>query len=96
MLCLSRKVGEEVMIGDAVVVGVDKVGGEIAHIKIYIDGSEIPLAMERDDEATITVGGDDIDIMVVSVGQYRAKLGFTAPPGVKIHRMEIYNKLRGR
>jgi carbon storage regulator len=37
--------------------------------------------------------GDDIEVTVVKVRGNEVQLGFSAPPGVSIHRLEIYQRI---
>lgn len=38
--------------------------------------------------------GDDIKIMVCDIGGDRVRLGIEAPSDVKIHRQEVYDKIK--
>jgi carbon storage regulator len=51
------------------------------------------LVLTREADEVVMIG-DDIEVMVVEVKGGRAKLGFTAPEGVKIHRLEIWLKIK--
>ncbi|HEY3489990.1 MAG TPA: carbon storage regulator CsrA [Candidatus Deferrimicrobiaceae bacterium] len=37
--------------------------------------------------------GDDVTLTILEVGKGQVRLGISAPPGVKIHREEIYLKV---
>jgi carbon storage regulator len=37
--------------------------------------------------------GDDVTLTILEVGKGQVKLGIAAPPGVKVHREEIYLKV---
>lgn len=50
------------------------------------------LTRQRDEIIKI---GDDIEIMVVAVQDGKVRLGITAPSGVPVHRLEVYQKIHG-
>lgn len=37
--------------------------------------------------------GDDVTLTILEVGKGQVKIGIAAPPGVKVHREEIYLKV---
>lgn len=51
------------------------------------------LVLKRRRNESIMVG-DDIEIMVTSVGHGSVKLGVRAPEAVKVHRREVYDKIQ--
>lgn len=51
------------------------------------------LVLSRKVNETIVIG-DDIEIMVVALEGDRVRLGVKAPPGVSVHRGEIYEAIR--
>jgi carbon storage regulator len=38
--------------------------------------------------------GDDIEVYVHGFGGNQVKLGITAPPGVAVHRFEVYRRVQ--
>ena len=38
--------------------------------------------------------GDDVKITIVEVKGYHVKLGIDAPPSIKVHREEIYERIQ--
>ena len=50
------------------------------------------LVLSRFRDESIMVG--DIEVMVVDIRGDKVRLGITAPPGVPIHRKEIYEAIR--
>lgn len=53
----------------------------------------MPLCLKRKAEQSIMVG-DDIEIMVTEVGCNWVKLNVRAPKAVKVHRREVWDKIR--
>ena len=48
------------------------------------------LVLSRQREEVIKIG-DDIEIYVADIQHGKVRLGITAPPGVSIHRKEVYD-----
>ena len=40
--------------------------------------------------------GDDVTVTVLGVKGDQARLGFTAPPDVAVHREEVYDRIRNQ
>ena len=40
--------------------------------------------------------GDDVVITIVGIGGRQVRLGIDAPPEVKVHREEVYERIKGR
>ena len=40
--------------------------------------------------------GDDVEVMVFSVGRNQVRIGITAPPAVAVHREEVLARVRAR
>ena len=38
--------------------------------------------------------GDEIEILVVNVGEEKVQLGITAPRSIPVHRREVYDEIR--
>jgi carbon storage regulator len=38
--------------------------------------------------------GDDIEILVVNVGEEKVQLGITAPRSIPVHRREVYDEIQ--
>ncbi len=51
------------------------------------------LVLSRKKDGVVRIG-DDIQVYVIEIRGDKVRLGFTAPPGVSIHREEIYNKIK--
>ncbi len=51
------------------------------------------LVLSRQRDETIMIG-DDIEITVVDIRGDKVRLGITAPPSVKVHRMEVYEAIK--
>jgi len=51
------------------------------------------LVLTRKSEEAIQIG-DGITVTVLEIRGNQARLGITAPPGVRIYRGEIYEKVR--
>jgi len=47
----------------------------------------------REDRCAIMIG-DDIEIVVTGIRGDRVKLGIIAPPGVRVHRTEVWRRIR--
>ena len=50
------------------------------------------LVFSRQEGQAIVVG-DDVRIQIVSARSGRARIGITAPGGVSVHRLEIYDRI---
>lgn len=51
------------------------------------------LTMKSNDKIMI---GDEIEIVCTKVGGGQVKLGFVAPPDVKIHRLKVWRRIRAQ
>lgn len=51
------------------------------------------LILTRKPNETIRIG-DDIILTVLGVSGQQTRLGITAPPGVAVHRQEVYERIR--
>lgn len=53
------------------------------------------LVLTRKKEETILIG-DDIEILIVDVGEDRVKIGINAPKNIKIVRKELLEQIKKR
>lgn len=90
VLILTRREGEQVLIGDQIVVSVDRIGVERVTL-----GITTPRGMVRGEQVEV---GDQILVSVDRIGAKKVTLGITAPRGVHIDRAEVRAKvaLEGR
>ena len=52
------------------------------------------LLLTRRCSEEIVIGDDLIRIMLMQINGNQVRLGFTAPPDMPIHRLEIYEKIK--
>lgn len=53
------------------------------------------LVLSRQREEVVRIG-DDIRVRVVDIRGDKVRLGFEAPPEIKIHREEVYLKIKAQ
>lgn len=51
------------------------------------------LILTRKTDESINIG-DDIRVVILSVGRGQVKIGFEAPKNLSIHRSEIYQRIQ--
>lgn len=91
MLVLSRKLGENVRIGDFLMVTI---------LNIRAGRVQLALNQQTADEAEwkiegqVTTVAPNVTVMVTLIRTRRVKLGIEAPPEIKIHRGEVYDRIK--
>jgi len=106
MLVLTRRKGENILIGDHVEIAIINVNDKEKQAKIGIavtdkeirigdkilreDGGQITLCLSADDENIFI--GDDIEIALIRVQRGQARLGINAPKDIPIIRKELVPK----
>lgn len=53
------------------------------------------LVLTRQTDEVIVIG-DNIRIMVVAVDGSKVRIGVDAPPDMPVHRLEVYEKIKGK
>lgn len=81
VLILTRREGEQVLIGEQIVVSVHRVGVERVTLGIYS-----PRAMAVGEQILI---GDQVVVAVDRIGSKKVTLAISAPRGVPIDRAEV-------